>query len=135
MQIAYRWRPPLCHLPLEVTFSSSDIFWYARSASLFCCAKKRPYEVSAISMGAFLSASSSVWSFSVHGAGILTSSDPPSANCWYSMHLLATIPILDTETPFHRSSASSSLLVSYPTLFSSSFSRRSRMGSAALRLR
>jgi hypothetical protein len=51
-------------------------------------------EVSAILMGAFLSAFSSIWSFSVHGVGILTSSTPPSANCLCRMRLFATLPIL-----------------------------------------
>ncbi len=89
-------------------------------------------EVLAILMGAFLSALSSIWSFSVHGVGILTSSAPPSANCSCRMRLFATFPIFDIGTPFYQSSISSSLLVCHSTLFSSSFIRRSMMGSAAL---
>ena len=44
------------------------------------------------------------------------------------------IPIVDTDTPFHRSSASSTFLFRCPTLFSGSFLRRSTMGSAVSRL-
>ena len=68
------------------------LHWYALSASLFCVARNHPYEVSAISMGAFLSATSPASSSSVHGAGMLASSSssyPLSANCWYSTRLFA----------------------------------------------
>jgi hypothetical protein len=83
-------------------------------------------EVSAIFlMGASLSALSSIWSFSVHGVGILTSSTSPSANCSCRMILFAKLPIFDTGTPFHQSIVSSSLLVCCPTFFSSSFTRHS----------
>ncbi len=91
-------------------------------------------DVLAILMGAFLSALSLIWLLSVHGVGILTSSMPPSANWLCRMHLFAMFPIFDTGTPFHQSGVSSSLLVYCPTFSYSSFTKRSRMGSAALRL-
>ncbi len=136
-------RPHLTHTslpssactPLSPWWTSlADIFWYARSTSLLLHYEASK-EVLAILMGSFLSALSSIWLFSIHGVGILTSSAPPSANCSCRMHLFATFPIFDIGTPFHQSSVSSSLLVCHPTFFSSSFTRRSRMGSAALRLR
>jgi hypothetical protein len=92
-------------------------------------------EVSAVLMGVFLSALSSIWLFSAHGVGILTSSAPPFANCLCRVSLFATFPIFDTGTPFRQSSIYSSLLVCRLTFFSSSFTRRSRMGSATLRRR
>ncbi len=49
-------------LCLKSAFSLADLFWYAHSASLFCCAKKRPNKGSAISIGTFSSKSSSIWS-------------------------------------------------------------------------
>ena len=64
------------------SLSAADIFWYARSTSLFFCSSNQPYAVSHISIGASLSATSSAPSISVHGAGILASSATPSANCW-----------------------------------------------------
>ena len=67
---------------LKISFSAADIFWYARSTSLFFCSSNQPYAVSHISIGASLSATSSASSISVHGAGILASSATPSANCW-----------------------------------------------------
>jgi hypothetical protein len=78
-------------------------------------------------MGAFLSALSSIWSFSVHGVGTLTSSVAPYGNGSCRMHLFAMLPIFDTGTPFHQSSISSSLLICRSTFFSSSFTRHSRM--------
>ncbi len=53
---------------LKISFSAADIFWYARSTSLFFCSSNRQYAVSYISMGASLSAMSSASSISVHGA-------------------------------------------------------------------
>jgi hypothetical protein len=67
-------------LYLKVSFHSADIFTYAHLMSLFFCSSNHPHTVSLNSMGAFLSASSSAWQISVHGAGMLTSSVPPSAN-------------------------------------------------------
>ena len=67
---------------LKISFSAANIFWYARSTSLFFCSSKCPYAVSHIAMGASLSAMSSALSILVHGAGILASSTTsPSANC------------------------------------------------------
>jgi hypothetical protein len=102
-------------------FPRGVIFWYAHSMPLFFCSLNRPYTVSLISMGAFLSTLSSTWLISVHGARMLISSASPSVNCWYNTHLFATLPIFDTGTPFNRSSTSNSLLVSRATLLSSSF--------------
>ena len=63
------------------SLSAASMCWKARLASLFCVAKNRPFNVSAILMGAFVSAASPTSSASVHGAGMLASSfSPPSAN-------------------------------------------------------
>ncbi len=125
----------LRHLPLEVhCLLGGHLLVCPLHAPLMLC-KQVSKEGLAILTGAFLSALSSIWLFSVHGVGILTSSTPPSANCLCRMHLFAMFLIFDTGTPFHQSSISSSLLVCHPTFFSSSFTRCSRMGSAALRLR
>ncbi len=126
----------LRHLPLEVHFLLGRHLLVScpLHVPLMLC-QEASKEMLAILMGAFLSALSSIWLFSIHGVGILTSSAPSSANCSCRMHLFATFPIIDIGTPSHQSSVSSSLLVCHPTFFSSSFTRRSRMGSAALRLR
>ncbi len=125
----------LCHLLLEVHFLlGGHLLVCPLHVPLMLC-QEESKEVLAILMGAFFSALSSIWLFSVHGVGILTSSMPPSANCLSRMHLFATFPIFDTGTSFPQSSISSSLLVCHPKFFSSSFTRRSRMGSAALHLR
>ena len=48
-------------------------------------------------MGPFLSASSSAWSISVHGARMLTFAYVSlSANCWYNTCLSTMFPIFDT---------------------------------------
>ena len=48
-------------------------------------------------MGPFLSASSSAWSISVHGARMLTFAYASlSANCWYNTCLSTMFPIFDT---------------------------------------
>jgi hypothetical protein len=73
--------------------------------------------VLAILMGAFCSALSSIWLFSIHGGEILTTSAPLSANCSCRMRLFATFPIFDIGTSFHQSRVSSSLLVCHPTFF------------------
>jgi hypothetical protein len=67
---------------LNTSFSTADIFLYARSTSLFFCSSNRPYAVLRIVMGASLSAMSSALSISVYKAWMPTSSMPPSANCW-----------------------------------------------------
>ncbi len=86
---------------LKSTFSLVDIFWHARTTSLLCYTKKHPRRCWP-SRGAFLSALSSIWSFSVHGVGILTSSAPPSANCSCRMHLFEMFPILTQGHPATR---------------------------------
>ena len=124
----------LRHLPLEVHFLFGGHLLACPLHVPLMLHQEASKVVLAILMGAFLSALSSIWLFSIHGVGILTSSAPPSANCSCRMHLFATFPIFDTGTPFHQRSVSSSLLVCRPTFSSSSFTRRSRMSSAALRL-
>jgi hypothetical protein len=107
----------LHHLPIEVLFLlGGHLLVCPPHVPLMLC-QEASKEVSAILMGAFLSALSSIWLFSVHGVGILTSSTPPSANCLCRMRLFATLPIIDTGTPFHQSSISSSLLVCCPPFF------------------
>ncbi len=64
----------LRQLPQKCPLSSASMCWYALSASLFYIARNRPYKVSAISMGLFLSGMSPASSASVHGAGMLASS-------------------------------------------------------------
>ena len=107
----------LRHLPLEVHFLlGRHILVYPLHIPLML-RQEASKEVLAILMGAFLSALSSIWSFSIHGVGILTSSVPPSANCSCRMRLFATFPIFDIGTPFHQSSISNFLLVCHPTFF------------------
>ncbi len=92
----------LCHLPLEVHFLlGRHLLVYPLHISLMLC-QKASKEVLAILMGAFLSALSSIWSLSVHGVGILTSSAPPSANCSCRMHLFTTSPLLTKGYPSTR---------------------------------
>ena len=70
-------------LHLMVSFTLVDIFAYACSMSLFFCSSNHPCAVSLNLMYAFLSSSSSAWSVSVHGAGMLASSltpAPPSSH-------------------------------------------------------
>jgi hypothetical protein len=125
----------LRHLPLEIHFLLGGHLLVCPLHVPLMLPQEASKEVMAILMGAFLSALSSIWLFSVHGVGILTSSTPPSENCSFRMHLFATFPIFDTGTPFHQSSVFSSLLVCHPKFFSSLFTKCSRMGSAALCLR
>ena len=58
-------------LLMKASLSAASICWKARLASLFCVARNRPYEVTAISMGAFVSATIPASSASVHGARML----------------------------------------------------------------
>jgi hypothetical protein len=107
----------LRHLPLEVHFLLGGHLLVCPLHDPLTLRQEASKKVLAILMGAFLSALSSIWSFSVHGVGILTSSTPPSANCSCRMRLFAMFPIFDIGTPFHQSSVSSSLLVCHPTFF------------------
>ncbi len=107
----------LRHLPLEVHFLlGGHLLVCPLHVPLMLC-QEAPKEVLTILMGAFLSSLSSIWSFSIHGVGILTSSAPPSTNCSCRMCLFATFPIFDTGTPFHQRSVAKSLLVCHPTFF------------------
>jgi hypothetical protein len=107
----------LHHLPLEVHLLLGGHLLTLPLQVPLMLHQEASKEVSAISMGAFLSALSSIWPFSVHGVGILTSSTPPSANCSCRMHLFAMFPIFDTGTPLHQNNVSSSLLICRPTFF------------------
>jgi hypothetical protein len=125
----------LCHLPLEVHFLlGRHLLVCPLHVPLMLC-QEASKEVMAILMGAFLSALSSIWLFSNHGVGILTSSTPPSANYSCRMCPFTTFSIFDKGTLFHQSSISSSLFACHLTFSSRSFTMRSRMGSGALHLR
>jgi hypothetical protein len=92
----------LCHLLHEVhLLLGGHLLVCPIHVPLMLC-QEASKEVSPISMGAFLSALSSIWSFSVHGVGILTSSAPPSANGLCRMRLFATFPILTQGHPSTR---------------------------------
>ncbi len=108
----------LHHLPLEVHFLLGGHLLVCPLHVPLMLRQEASKEVSAILMGANLSALRSIWLFSIHGVGILTSSAPPSANCLCRMHLFATFSIFDTGTPLHQSSVSSSLLVCHPKFYS-----------------
>lgn len=122
--------PYLADLYLNASLLAGVIIWYTCVESLFCIAKHHPYKVLAILVGAVVSASSSTWSVSLHGAGMLSSSSPPplSMICWYNTLLFSMLPIFDGGTSFYLNSTSNFLFVSCATTFANSFSSNQGLG-------